>query len=191
MDYKRLLDVILIDILPKSFSNVNKGNKIFGGAILDKQNLSLITIGLNNEIINPILHGEISTINNFFKKKINIKPENCIFLSTHEPCSLCLSAITWSGFTNFYYFFPYLDTKNKFSIPHDLKILSEVFKLKEGKYNVRNSYWHSFSIINEINKLPIDNKEKFQSKIDQIYQKYKILSLKYQQKKSQNKIPLN
>ena len=25
-------------------------------------------------------------------------PRDCIFLATHEPCSLCLSGITWSGF---------------------------------------------------------------------------------------------
>ena len=191
INYDRLLDIFIFDIIPKTFKNVKKGNKIFGGAILNKQDLSILTIGLNNEIKNPLLHGEISTINNFFNLNNNLDPKNYIFLTTHEPCSLCLSAITWAGFDNFYFFFPYSDTKDKFSISHDLKILSEVFKIEEGKYNFCNLYWHSFSIINEIYKLPIDNKEKFQSKIDQIYKNYKILSLKYQLKKGQNKIPLN
>ena len=62
---------------------------------------------VNNELINPLFHGEISTINNFFKIKKNINPKNCIFISSHEPCSLCLSGITWSGFTNFIYLYPY------------------------------------------------------------------------------------
>ena len=35
------------------------------------------------------------------------------FLSSHEPCSLCLSAITFSGFDNFYYLFPYESTSMK------------------------------------------------------------------------------
>ena len=191
INYNRILDILILDIIPQTSKNVEKGNKIFGGAILDKKDLSVLTIGLNNEISNPLLHGEISTINNFFDIKNNLDSKNYIFFSTHEPCSLCLSAITWAGFNNFYYFFPYLDTKDKFSISHDLNIMSEVFNIDQGKYNVHNSYWKSFSIINEISKLPIENKEKLQLKIDKIYKEYEILSFKYQQNKSKNKIPLN
>ena len=191
MNYDRLLDVIILNIIPLTFENVNKGNKIFGGAILDKKDLSILTIGLNNEIKNPLLHGEITTINNFFDINNGLDPKNYIFISTHQPCSLCLSAITWAGFNNFYYFFPYSDTKDKFYIPHDLQIMSEIFNIDDGNYNVRNSYWESFSIIKEIFKLSIENKVKLQSKIDQIYKKYKILSFKYQQNKNHNQIPLN
>ena len=104
---------------------------------------------------------------------------------------MCLSAITCAGFINFYIFFPFRDTKSKFSIPHDLNILSEVFSVKEGKYNFSNFYWKSFSIIREINMLSIKNKEKLLPKIDKIYKEYEILSNKYQQNKIQNKIPLN
>ena len=88
-----------------------------------------------------------STINNFFKIKKNINPKDCIFISSHEPCSLCLSGITWSGFDNFIYLYPYEDTKSDFNIPHDLKILDQVFKIKKGKYNRNNHYWKSYSII--------------------------------------------
>ena len=58
----------------------------------------------------------------------------CLFLSTHEPCSLCLSAITWAGFDNFHYLFGYVDTRDAFNIPHDLRILSEVFRIENGDY---------------------------------------------------------
>jgi tRNA(Arg) A34 adenosine deaminase TadA len=129
IDYDRILDIFILNIIPQTFENVKNGNKIFGGAILDKKDLSIITIGLNNEIMNPLLHGEISTINNFFNLKNNLNSSNYIFLSTHEPCSLCLSAIAWAGFNNFYYFFPYADTKDKFLIPHDLNIMSEIFNI--------------------------------------------------------------
>jgi len=154
IDYSRILDLFLNEIIPSTYDNVKKGNKIFGSAILNKSDHSTICIGLNNEILNPLNHGEISSINNFFKFHKFNNPKNCIFVSTHEPCSLCLSAITWSGFDNFYFFFPYEDTKDRFKIPHDLNILSELFNIKKGIYNRNNNYWNSFSILNEIEKLP-------------------------------------
>ena len=123
-----ILDLFLNNLIPKTKKSVSKGNKIFGSFIIKKDDLSLIVIGLNNEIKNPLFHGEISSIINFFKLS-NLNPKEYLFISSHEPCSLCLSAITWSGFDNFYYFFPYEDTESKFNIPHDLKILKEVFKI--------------------------------------------------------------
>ena len=33
---------------------------------------------------------------------------------------------------NFYYFFSYEDTRDAFDIPHDLRILDEVFRCKDG-----------------------------------------------------------
>ena len=37
-----------------------------------------------------------------------------------------LSGITWSGFDNHYFLFTYEETRDAFSIPHDIKILEEV-----------------------------------------------------------------
>ena len=191
INYSRILDLILNEIIPLTKKNVEKGNKVFGAAIISKVELSTICIGLNNEIINPLLHGEITTINNFFENNKKIDPKECIFISTHEPCSLCLSAITWSGFNNFYYFFPYKDTKDKFHIPHDLNILSQVFKVIDGNYNKLNFYWESFSILNEIRKLPSNVKGVLEFKIDKIFKKYEDLSLKYQISKKENNILFN
>lgn len=40
-----------------------------------------------------------------------------------------LSGITWGGWDNFFYLFTYEDTRDAFSIPHDIRILEEVFVL--------------------------------------------------------------
>ena len=81
--------------------------------------------------------------------------------------------------------------KINLNISHDLNILSQVFNVKNGKYNSSNSYWQSFSILNEISKLSVNKEIILKSKINKIYQKYQDLSLKYQMSKKENKIPLN
>tara|TARA_Y100000590_G_scaffold401890_1_gene487105 strand:+ start:2262 stop:2843 length:582 start_codon:yes stop_codon:yes gene_type:complete len=186
-----ILDKFLNELIPITEINVLKGNKIFGALILNKKDYSTITLDTNNEISNPLFHGEISTINSFFSNNNKIKSSDCLFISSHEPCSLCLSAITWSGFNNFFYFFPYEDTENQFNIPHDLKILEEVFNIKNGNYNRDNKYWKSYSILEEITKSTIKNFDDMDKKIKKIKKKYKNLSQIYQKNKLNNKIPLN
>ena len=165
LNYNLILDKILLDLLPLTTLEIQKGNKIFGAIILNKEDYSTISVGTNNEIINPLYHGEISSIINFFSNKVNLNPHDYLFISSHEPCSLCLSAITWSGFDNFIFLFPYEDTKNSFNIPHDLKILEEVFNIKKGKYNQNNMYWKSYSIIQEISRLPEETRRLLNIKI--------------------------
>ena len=111
-------------------------------------------------------------------------------MSTHEPCSLCLLVIRWESFNNFYYFFPYKDTKNKFKIPHDLSILKEFFNIDKGNYNSSNTYWNSFAILDEIGSLDNDKKI-LNSKKDNILEIYEILTKEYQFSKLNNKILLN
>tara|TARA_Y100000741_G_C18081045_1_gene488671 strand:+ start:74 stop:655 length:582 start_codon:yes stop_codon:yes gene_type:complete len=190
-DYSIILDIFLNHIIPLTKKNIIKGNKIFGAAILKKTDLSILTIGVNNEVSNPLFHGEISTLNNFFENNINYNIKDCIFLSTHEPCSLCLSAITWSGFDNFYYFFPYEDTHNKFNIPHDLKILKEVFRINDGNYNNTNIFWKSYSILDEIKNLSKQKQINLKKKIDKIIKEYDGMSKNYQLLKNNNNIFLN
>ncbi|RVC44486.1 nucleoside deaminase, partial [Mesorhizobium sp. M4A.F.Ca.ET.090.04.2.1] len=103
----RLLDVIEHDIVPKTAEGVAHGNKLFGAAILRKDDRSLVLAETNNEIENPLWHGEVHCLKRFYEmpKAERVDTSDAIFLATHEPCSLCLSAITWTGFDNFYYLF--------------------------------------------------------------------------------------
>ena len=189
---ERSLDIFTKEILPLTEKGVSEGNKIFGAAILKKKDLSLVVAGSNNETENPIWHGETHTLKKFYEINKNSRPreKDCIFLCSHEPCSLCLSAITFSGFDNFYYLFPYKITNNEFSIPHDLKILKEVFKVNNGEYNRENLYWKSNSIKMLIEKLSTLKKKKFMSQLEEIKKSYIILSNKYQASKNENFIPL-
>ena len=189
---EKLLNIFLNEVLPLTEKGVAKGNKIFGAAIIKKDDLSLVIAETNNEIENPLWHGEMHAIKKFYELNSEKRPneKDCMFLSSHEPCSMCLSAITFSGFDNFYYLFPYSVTNNEFNIPHDLNILKEVFKITDGEYNKENSYWRSESINMLIESLPNSKKQKILDQADQIKKKYQTLSNEYQKNKSKNSIPL-
>jgi tRNA(Arg) A34 adenosine deaminase TadA len=189
----RLLDVIEHDIAPKTAEGVAHGNKLFGAAILRKDDQSLVIAETNNEVENPLWHGEVHCLKRFYEMPKADRPEtgDCIFLATHEPCSLCLSAITWTGFDNFYYLFSHEDSRDSFAIPHDLKILKEVFTLAPGGYNAENAYWKSFSIRKLARGLPEVERSQLQDRIAGISARYDALSAKYQDSKGENDIPLN
>ena len=188
-----ILNVFLKEVLPLTEKGVAKGSKIFGAAIIKKDDLSVVIAETNNEIENPLWHGEMHALKKFYELDANTRPneKECMFLSSHEPCSMCLSAITFSGFDNFYFLFPYNDTNNEFNIPHDLNILKEVFKINDGEYNKENSYWKSQNINLLIEKLPTSKKEKILSQLREIKKKYQKLSNQYQENKDGNSIPLN
>jgi len=185
----RLLDVMEHDIAPKTADGVASGNKVFGAAILRKSDLSLVIAGTNAETKNPLLHGEISALQAFYELPAATRPntKDCLFLATHEPCSLCLSAITWTGFDNFYYFFGYEDTRETFNIPHDLKILKEVFKVENGDYARKNSFWECHDLIQLASKQGPD----MEAQIARIRSLYDALSATYQGQKDGSSIPLS
>ena len=189
----RFLDIVENDIMPLTQKGVESGSKVFGAAILLKSDLSLIVAESNNETDNPLWHGEVHAIKRFYERDRASLPDprDCIFFATHEPCSLCLSAITWAGFDNFYYFFSYEDTRDAFAIPHDLRILNEVFGVKDGAYQNPNDYWTAYAVREMIAGLAEPGRTALRTRADSIAHAYGHLSEDYQDTKGNAGIPLS
>ena len=74
------LDVINHDILPMTERGVAVGNKVFGAALLRKTDLSVVIAGTNAETDNPLLHGEVSTLNRFYEMPDRTSTRDLLFL---------------------------------------------------------------------------------------------------------------
>ena len=93
VDLQKLLEIIESGILPRTRKGVENGNKVFGAALLSSE-LDLIIAETNNEIDNPLFHGEVNLINEWAKITPAVDrgsfAQKSIFLSTHEPCCMCI-----------------------------------------------------------------------------------------------------
>lgn len=199
----RLMDVIETDIAPKTRAGVARGNKLFGAAILRKADLSVVVAETNNEIENPLWHGEMHAIKRFYELPRDARPDpkDCLFLATHEPCSLCLSGITWSGFDNFYFLFSHEDSRDSFAIPYDIQILKAVYAVPDpdraavppGRplYNRTNAFFASHDMAQMIASLDRGNRERLTARVDDLTALYSDLSATYQKGKGNAGIPLS
>ncbi len=154
------------------------GNKVFGAAVLLKKDLSLVLASTNHEAFSPLWHGEVYCIKQFFEKQGHPEPKDCIFLATHEPCCMCTSSIAWSGFDEVYYLFGYESTEDEFNIPHDQKMIKDIFGCKEPNHD--NSYFKMFNMVKEINKFNEEEKKKALERYEIIKKKYMTVSEQYQ-----------
>lgn len=192
---RRMLSVIENEIVPKTEKGVAVGNKVFGAAILDgrtdaandeKSLLPTVVAETNHETICPMYHGEIYTIKQWSEvvpKENRPTPADSIFLSTHEPCCMCISAIVWSGFKKVFYFFPYEATRDQ-GIPHDISIMQELWQVP--RYAPCNKFCTSAGILDLIDTCEEEHKQEFRSTVDRISRKYEDLSRKYHSEKVAN-----
>lgn len=189
----RLLDVVEQEIVPLTREGVKGGSKLFGGAVLDKSDLSTVVAVTNHETANPLNHGEIGTINAFYEMSRDERPasRDTIFLTTHEPCPLCLSGITWGGWDNFFYLFSYEDSKDAFNIPHDLMINKEIWRVDNGEYDHKNHYWSAWSLVELIESCDEPDRSRLRDRVEHLRGVYDELSDTYQQSKGSGaEIPL-
>ena len=129
-ELRRLLTVIEEDILPVTREGVARGNKVFGAAVLsERPELCTVVADTNNELECPLFHGEVYVLQKWAAQtpaeQRGASAARAVFLSTHEPCCMCISAIVWAGFSEVFYFFPYESTRKQ-GIPHDIEIMHEV-----------------------------------------------------------------
>jgi len=195
---EKLLAVTESDIVPLTRAQVASGSKLFGAAILARDDLRPVTVATNNEKASPLLHGEINCIQEFFASPKEGRPEtkDCVFFATHEPCSLCLSGITWSGFNEFYYLFTYEDSRDLFAIPYDIDILQSVYQVSspgdtvetlaaKPLYNRSNKFFQARSVADLVDGIEDpDKKAHFQSEITRVKAMYNELSDTYQKGKA-------
>lgn len=199
----KLLDALCAcierDIHPLSAAAVAAGSKLFGAAILLKSDLSVVYADTNQERGSPLWHGETWTLKQFFEIPADKRPnvEDCLFLTTHEPCSLCLSAIVWSGFDNFIYMHTYEETHNVFECHGDLDIFNTIFNVRENEvarqassdgrlsqvrphYKLRSSMLVALSFAELIAAVPGQKREEYVAKVEAVKKSYGRLSEAYQ-----------
>ena len=164
---------------------------MFGAAILRKSDLSLVLAGTNDETDNPLLHGEINTLNEFYELTDRPPTSELVFLTTHEPCTLCMSAITWAGSTTTTTSSATRTPATASRIPHDLKILKELFGLEPGGYRRTNAFWTAYSIPDLVESEDEPLRTELRAQTSRIRARYAALSEQYQDTKGDNDIPLS
>lgn len=200
-----LLSTIETRIIALTAAGVSSGSKVFGAAILSNTTLAPLTVATNNESLSPLLHGEINCIQQFFTvdfpdPETRPNPRNdCIFFATHEPCSLCLSGIAWSGFKEVYYLFTYEDSRDLFSIPYDIDILEHVFRVKAEKesedelakrslYNRDNKFFQARSLADVVAEVTDESERtKLGIEMERVKSLYNGLSQTYQTGKEEGR----
>ena len=184
----RMLDVIEKEVLPKTEQGVKDGNKVFGAAVLGS-NWETVHADTNSETTCPLFHGEVKLIYEWSKlvpaNERGPAAQSSIFLSTHEPCCMCISSILWAGFTKVYYFFPYSITSAQ-GIPHDINTMHELWGV--DSYRKRNKYISTACIMDLIDQLDDEeSKTTLKAKQQRLMDAYDQLSNKYHSEKAQNK----
>ena len=183
-----MLFIIQDEILPKTQGGVKGGNKVFGAAILDSD-YKTVHCDTNNEIKCPLLHGEVNTILEWSKlipaSERGLAAQSSIFLSTHEPCCMCISSIVWAGFNTVFYFFPYAVTSDQ-GIPWDIETMHELWGVES--YRKENKFCKTACLMSLIEELEeSDEKDELKQIMTRLKKTYDQLASQYHDEKKSNK----
>ena len=170
--FHRMFDIAENDIIPQTLRGVKMGSKVFGAALLDRTNLDLVVASTNHERSSPLWHGEVYAIKEFYEMQNHPKPDTCMMFATHQPCCMCASAIAWGGFPEVWYLFGYDKTGADFNIPHDQRLIRELFNTKEP--NPDSSYYKMRSLVDLIPTLK--DPARATARYEAIQQRYAELS---------------
>ncbi|MDO5114946.1 MAG: nucleoside deaminase [Synergistaceae bacterium] len=175
---RKILEAMKNKLLPLTEKMVEEGNHVFGGLVLRADDCSVVAAGSNNRLENPIYHGEIDTIQRFFALKERPAPEECIFVASHAPCPMCISAISWAGFREIWALFGYEEVKDGFDMPVDMMMYREIFS-SDGPTR-QNRFFKMYDIRAEAEKEPdVQELKKLLEEIDERYAKMKVKEFEY------------
>jgi tRNA(Arg) A34 adenosine deaminase TadA len=170
---EKMLDVIRDEILPLTECEVKRGNHLFGGAILRQDTMTSVIIGSNNRIESPLFHGEIDTLNRFFKLPVHPRADELIFLATHDPCPMCAAAIAWAGFKEVWYLFGYKDIEETFDMPVDIEMYKELFGA--NGIHAENKFFKKYSLKEAVAEL--SDPERYTETLEEIEKRYSALEV--------------
>lgn len=170
--------------LPSKHSPTTLSLARAGAAVLDESSCKTVVADTNHETLCPLYHGEVYTIEQWSSLCKKPAASASIFLATHEPCCLCISAIVWTGFKKCYYLYPYETTRDQ-GIPHDLNIMYELWRVP--RYKRRNAFCSTTGLLPLIDALPAGaDKAELQATVARITATYDSLAHKYHSEKAAN-----
>lgn len=168
-----ILEVIRDEVLPLTESQVTRGNHVFGAAILRADTMTSVMVGSNNRIENPLFHGEVDTLNRFFKLPVHPPTEDLIFVATHDPCPMCAASIAWAGFKEVWVLFGYEDVEKEFGMAVDMIMYRELF----GVEGVRpeNAFFKKYSLKKAVAENPA--RERLGQIVEEIEKRYDAMNV--------------
>jgi len=88
--------------LEEARASLKEGNNGFGAVLIKDDNILIRTHDQEESESDPTSHAELNAIR-LASQKYGRNFEDCILISTHEPCPMCAAAIVWSGIKNLVY----------------------------------------------------------------------------------------
>jgi len=102
MSHKEYYEKFMEVALEEAKISLKEGNKGFGVVIVKNDEILVQTHDTEVTDNDPTAHAEINGIKKVVKI-IGKELENCILISTHEPCPMCMTAIVWSRISELVY----------------------------------------------------------------------------------------